>query len=182
MVRPPRAGREGYLIDDRDMESLVEIPVSSLEDPAFDLIGWYMQSLASQWSARQHENPSDLPHECPRDHLFAGCVGEEGSSSDEGEAETPLEDDDIPELQSVSMTDDLEEDDYRSEACKDESFWDFLFGDYIPFDESTYEGEDQCLDDRSLTERLSDTLTVCQSFPGDDYGPPVDDSYISGQP
>ena len=182
MVRPPRAGREGYLIDDRDMESMVEIPVSLLEDPAFDLIGWYMQRLASQWSARQHENPSDLPHECPRDHLFAGCVGEEGTSSDEGEAKTPLEDDDIPELQSVSMTDDSEEDDYRNEACKDESFWDFLFGDYIPFNESTYEGEDQCLDDRSLTERLSDTLTVCQPFPGDDYGPPVDDSYIKGQP
>ena len=180
VVHPPRQGREGYLIDDRDMRTLVEVPVSSLEDPSFDLVGWYTQRLASQWSTRQEEGSMDSPHECPRTHLFTGCITEESPSGDEEPcAETPtMEDNEIPDLQTVSMTDDSEEDDYRSEAVKDESFWDYLFGDYVPFNESAYE-EDPYLDNKSLTEKLDDTLTTCQPFPGDEHGLP--DSCVAGR-
>ena len=184
VVSPPRPGREGYLIDDRDMRSMVEIPVSSLEDPLFDLIGWYVENLASQWSARQEGDSSNSPHECPQSHLFAGCIRKESSSNDEGEAEAPTDDDDIPDLQSISMTDESEEDDYRSEAVKDESFWDFVFGDYVPFNESSYEVENSCSNDESITTKLGDTLTICQPFPGDRYRllQPIDDTYTEGQP
>lgn len=138
-----------------------------------------MQCLSDQWSARQEgDSSSDSPHECPRTHLFTGCI----RLSDEGETEVPVEDDDIPDLQTVLMTNDSEEDEYRDEAVKDESFWDFMFGDYVPFDESKYKEEEPCMDNKSLTERLSDTLTICQPFPGDDHGPPVDDMYIEVQP
>ena len=77
------------------------------------------------------------------------------------------------------MTDDSEEDNYRSEVVKDESFWDYLFGDYIPFNESAYEEENPCLDNKSLTEKLDNTLTTCQPFPGDEHGLP--DSYVAGR-
>ena len=181
-VYPPRPGREGYLIDDRDMRTMVEIPVSSLEDPAFDLIGWYMKSLSDQWAARQEENDSDLPHECPRTHMFAGCIKEGSSSSDEGENGAPTNDDDdeIPDLQTVSN--DSEDDDYRNEALNNKDFWDYMFGKYAPFDESVYEEKVSSLDDKTLTVKLSDTLTACQPFPGDEDGPAIDPTYVEGQP
>ena len=49
VVQPPKQGREGHLIVDRDRNSQVEVPTSSLDDPSFDLIGWYMQHLSGQW-------------------------------------------------------------------------------------------------------------------------------------
>ena len=179
-VRPPRPGREGYLIDDRDMKSMVEISVSSLEDPSFDLIEWYMQSLSNQWAARQEENETDS-HECHHTHMLTSCIMENSSDSDDGEAEAPIpnDDDEIPDLQSV--TDDSEDDDYRNEALNSKDFWDFMFGKYAPFNESAYENEDPSLDDRTLTVKLSDTLTECQPFPGDEDGPPIDPTYVEGQ-
>ena len=180
-MRPPRLGREGYLIDDGDMRTMVEIPASHLENPSFDLIEWYMQSLSNHWAARQEEDTLDS-HECPQTHIFTDCVMEESSSSDDGAAEAPIldDDDEIPDLQSV--TDDSEDDNYRDEALNDKDFWDFMFGKYAPFNESAYEGEDPSLDDRTMTVRLSDTLTECQPFPGDEDGPPVDPTYVEGQP
>ena len=46
VVKPPNTQRENYLIIDRDLGYLVEIDSVLLEEPTFDLIGWYMQYLA----------------------------------------------------------------------------------------------------------------------------------------
>ena len=176
VVRSPRQGREGHLIVDRDMNSQVEVPNSSLDDPSFDLIGWYMQYLSSQWVNRRDEEETSSPHECPQTHLSSSCIG----MKEERSPEPTTDDDDLPDL--LTLSDDSEDDDYREEALRNESFWDFLFGNYVPFDESMYEEEDPCVDDRSMITKLSDTLTACQPFPGDDRRPAIDPTYLEGQP
>ena len=40
---PPEYERTGYLLFNRDMGYQVELHLEQLEDPSFDLIGWYMQ-------------------------------------------------------------------------------------------------------------------------------------------
>ena len=176
VVRPPRHNREGHLIVDRDRNSQVEVPTASLDDPSFDLIGWYMQHLSSQWVNGRDEEGSSSPHECSQTHLSSGCIGLKEESS----PEHTEEDDDLPDL--LTLSNDSEDDDYREEALKNESFWDFVFGDYIPFNESSYEEENPCVDDRSIMMKLGDTLTACQPFPGDDCRPAIDPTYIRGQP
>ena len=43
---PPSRLRKEYLVLDRDLGYQMKIEVEVLEEPTFDLIGWYMQELA----------------------------------------------------------------------------------------------------------------------------------------
>ena len=122
VVWTPKQGREGHLIVDRDRNSQVEVPTSSLDDPSFDLIGWYMQHLSSQWINGWNEEGSSSPHECPQTHLSSSCIGLREESS----PEPTIDDDNIPDLQ--KLLNGSEDDDYRNAALNNDSFWDFVFG------------------------------------------------------
>ena len=90
--------------------------VSKLEDPLFDLIGWYMTYLA------QHQNPRELeedskypmasPHDCPPAHLFIDC-DPPALITEPMQADIPEDEyDDLPGL--IALSDDLDDDDnYR---------------------------------------------------------------------
>ena len=51
VVRPSSGDPGDLVVIDRDEGCMVEIPISQLEDPLFNLIGWYMECLVEQWSS-----------------------------------------------------------------------------------------------------------------------------------
>jgi hypothetical protein len=48
VIYPLKPGRDEYTISDADLESFVRVPKSLLEEPTFDLVGWYRQQLVLQ--------------------------------------------------------------------------------------------------------------------------------------
>ena len=169
---------------DRDLRHQIKIPTSSLEDPLFDLIGWYMQHLSRPQEVSSDDDAPNLHSGSPQAHALVGCILEESSSDDDKETSPIDEYDDIPDL--LTLSNDSEDDDYRSEALKNDSFWNPLyeFGDFIPFCEYQYEptqeNEDPSLYEESLVDRLAEVLTLCQPFPED--GQTIDPTYLKGQP
>ena len=170
-VRSPENGQNEYQIVDADLKCQVKIARSLLEEPLFDLIGWYMHYLST---ISQHDWRIEEPHTCPEDHPFHGC-------SKEDLVETQEDHDDLPELQTVSN--DSDDEDRRNEMndfLQEENF--FPFNDsYIEDIELEIERAIQRLDrnDYSLVLGMNETLTESQPFPGD--GPAVDPTYEEGE-
>ncbi len=196
-VRPSMFGRDGYTVMDRDLGYQPTIPASWLEDPSFDLIGWYMKFLSERRSFRlrgggvsDNEN-TDSPHRCSPGHHLVRCrLIEKLVSSDSDEEDEVAESvdtdeyEDLPDLEALSDEGDADDEAYGEEA---------LAGGSHPTDESmSYppfrDDRDTHLVDlvHSLVEReldivrLEQVLTNCQPFPGD--GPAVDPTFVAEEP
>ena len=192
LVRPSGSTRGELLIEDKDLGSQIEISVSLLEDPLFDLIGWYMQYLERQRSSVPHVGEADLPggatsqHRCSSRHQFVGCSRRPTTAADHWRDEESSvaaatgTHDDLPDLIALSNSDDSDEDDYRSEALNNEWFWE---ESNMPPSEgaSSWDKETPQSDDlKEMATKLVEVLTACQPFPGD--GPPIDPTYELGDP
>ena len=169
-VYPPSVARTGYLINDTDLKFLMEISASKLENPEFDLIGWYMRILsAGETKVQLGENL--MP---PRTLT--------GSAHDNPESPVDDEDEEIPHL--IALSDDSDDDDYRQEELEAERL---LQEEYALFDESLYDSEDTELVDKpwfrndvSVILRLNEVLTSVAPYPGDRQIA-VDPSYEIGE-
>ena len=184
-VYPPNDNRSQYLIDDRDLRILVKVSASKLEDPTFDLVGWYMTHLANEYTQDQLRQNPVIPHTCPDSHHMFECPTSHLKENprdrhwglEEGKNEMPY---------LMALSDDADDDNYRQEELEDELLAELA--DYIPFDESRYDEPDEPDDDSafglqyrkdySVILELNDVLTACVPFPGD--GPAVDDTYEEG--
>ena len=134
LVRPSGSTRGELLIEDKDLGSQIEISESLLEDPLFDLIGWYMQYLERQRLSVPHVGEADLPsgatsqHRCSSRHQFVGCSRWPTTAEDHWQDEESSvasatgKHDDLPDLIALSNSDDSDEDDYRNEALNNEWF------------------------------------------------------------
>ena len=204
-----------YLIVDVDLELDTSVPKAWLEEPSFDLIGWYRGHLDELeiFEQRYYEAHRDLcllvkpssshePHNCRTSHELQGCpieaknpreddnrpmeldphvdahkpealLTEEFNIEDLFEDERPTNDaiwDDMPELQSVSESEDENEDSTNTRKPYMDAFEE-IFEDLCEAEKEN--GED------TRIKRIQDVLTKCQPFPGD--GEPVDPSYYPGE-
>ena len=119
---------------DRDMGYQVELHLEQLEDPSFNLIGWYMQYLDG-WSQRdwrdecvstdEEDNQMSKTHTCSHDYPLVGCGmanSQEKTEPSTGQDEAIY--DDLPGL--IALSDDDEDDDYREKDLADDWFWKIL--------------------------------------------------------
>ena len=107
---------------DKDIMIHVKIPQSLLEDPSFDLVGWYIEFLSLQ-DIHEYKNQLLFPvHRCPNNHLPAEC-GLAATVHDLKPAHFhPEEDDeggdDLPDL--ILLSDSEDEDDDEDEEEEDD--------------------------------------------------------------
>jgi RNase H-like domain found in reverse transcriptase/Integrase zinc binding domain/Reverse transcriptase (RNA-dependent DNA polymerase)/Retroviral aspartyl protease/Zinc knuckle len=200
IVRPPNKARKGYMVVDRDLRHHEEVEESVLEDPLFDLIGWYMQKIAQRQaydlSNESMGQPSqEMPHTCVRNHPVAECSNNPTRHQPTVNLNTPAEDgnqdtdEDMPGLQAVSDSEDSEDDSYRRDEIDADLEREtnlLLEGGYMPFNESSYDSDgpesnqrNSHVSDYSMALQLNDVLTNCQPFPGD--GIAVDPTYEDGE-
>ena len=178
-VHPPNAARTGYLINDTDLRLLIEISASKLEDPGFDLVGWYMRFLSNE------ETKIQLRQNLASSHTESQSQSQPSRADsdvfDDHETSVDVEEEEIPNL--IALSDDSDDDDYRQEELEAER----LLGElYTQFDESLYDSGDSDLEhepwfrnDVSMILKLNDVLTSVAPFPGDSIA--VDPSYENGE-
>lgn len=82
-VHLPKGDETGYQVFDRDLMYQVEVEIEQLEDPCFDLIGWYMQQKAKiPWqppSIQSQITASGSSHTCWQDHGIVECPLDESN-------------------------------------------------------------------------------------------------------
>ena len=124
----PKPGRRNYLLADDDLGYLEKITKEDLEEPTFDLIDWYKQTIDEQAllefkdrngddmvTMSSDEETSQDAHEgstcqCHQSHCFIGCDQSEEIEEHDTEMTSVLEGsglmyDDLPDLQTVSDSD-----------------------------------------------------------------------------
>jgi hypothetical protein len=197
---PSMIVQDGYSVMDRDLGYQFVIPASLLEDPLFDLIGWYMRYLEERRSFRlrggggSDVEDTDLPHRCPPGHHLVRCrlieklVSSDSDSSEEDEAAESVNTDEYEALPYLRDSPDDSEGDLDDEAYGEEA----LASGSFRADES--ESYPRIRNDRetilmdlvhSLVEskldvaRLEQVLTKCQPFPGDGHA--VDPTFVAGE-
>jgi hypothetical protein len=113
-IYPLRADQDNYTIRDADLDILVEVPKSSLENPVFDLVSWYVQHLETWQLVEQrykelHINSYlvDLPPHTPP-HMDYLEIDFDYPESIPGE-DDPIYDD-LPGLNPVSDSEDGKDD------------------------------------------------------------------------
>ena len=180
-IYPLKRGRNEYTILDQDLDILVPIPSSSLENPSFDLVTWYRLYLDKRGIFKRRYSVTHLQTYEVKPMAEIGVAMKELHVEFEHstEVETGSVNDDLPDLLPVSDSDD-EEDLYGgpavttlSDAVKSESGIqnDEPMKDKLPTDLPV------TVDD-SIMERVARVLNRCQPFPGD--GIPVDPTYTKG--
>ena len=182
VMRSLRNRPDEYMIVDRDLGYQTRIHRDQLEDPAFDLIGWYIHVLAQRsqfdWMSGYGNVPE--PHSCPATHTLQGCNPADNTNSQESEMGEGSQDD-LPEL--IALSEDSDDDEYQRAAFSttwidDDAEESMSIHDW---EEVTYGNNDcHCTKDDELIQWLSDELTESQPFPGD--GRAVDPSFIQGEP
>ena len=189
VVRTSRSDPGELIVMDRDEGCRVEIPISRLEDPLFDLIGWYMECLVEQRSSEainEGGNGRDLPHTCSPEHPLAYCCLPESpiasESIEEDESVDTDELDKLPDL--LSLSDEEDDEAYGEEAIASGLFW---TDESAPSSEARDEQSTHMMNyvhllvERELdVARLEQILTVCQPFPGDGHA--VDPTFVTGDP
>ena len=192
-------GTNGYVISDVDLEVDTNVPRGWLEEPTFDLVGWYRQHLDQHelFEQRYYESNresclrakppiqvKDERHTCCVSHELRGCPMDSGSKT------VP---DEVPDLVNMMSVDELDMEDYfEMKSSTDETIADDLPELQSVSDDSDNEEEDSHEeafrklwespvkeDDDYLVKRVRDVLTKCQPFPGD--SDPVDPTYCPGE-
>ena len=186
VLQTSKKNPENCLIKDFYLGKDVDIPKLWLEDPDFDLVGWYRHHVDKHGWFKQ---------EYCKAHLDLSPIGiTDGAEQLMGPEDlttspqmSPEKDwDDLPELDVLSSSEfNLDEIlDNNNADCVDMPDLDPLSDD----SESDEEEEDPlarpqayCLeDDRIFIKKIQRVLTQCQPFPGD--GRPVDPSFQSENP
>jgi RNase H-like domain found in reverse transcriptase/Reverse transcriptase (RNA-dependent DNA polymerase)/Integrase zinc binding domain/Retroviral aspartyl protease/Zinc knuckle len=106
-----------YVITDKDIRRLVRVSQSLLEDPSFDLVGWYIDFLSQRNLYGRQVNTTNTSSCCESNHQFVGCIGDiqiDEQSNLEPTSESPPaldepEYDDLPGLEPVTDDSDDEE-------------------------------------------------------------------------
>ena len=190
VVRPSTIAPGDLVVIDRDEGCRVEIPISRLEDPSFDLIGWYMDCLVEQRSSEamsEGDNRRDSLHRCSPDHPLAYCCLRESSIAsehiEEDESIGTDELDDLPDLQSLSDEEEDEDDEaYGEEAIASGLFWtdEPSSSSGVRNDQTTHMmSYVHSLVERELDmARLEQILIACQPFPGDGHA--IDPTFVIG--
>lgn len=173
------------MVVDRDLMYQVEIRVEQLEDPLFNLIGWYTQQKAKMpWKPTVNGAASGSSHACWQSHVVVKCPLNDNCSEDLHRKDEGQEDiyQDLPGI--IALYEDSDEDD----DYQQEELLAFLWEDqHLQFDEAYLrEVEEYRVDieaphrsDYSMILWLNDVLTTNQPFPGDVL--PVDPSYVEGE-
>ena len=187
-MRLSKGNKVGYQVFDRDLMYQVEVEIERLEDPYFDLIGWYMQQKAQMpWQPLSIQNQitaSGSLHTCWQDHEIVECP------LDENVMECPPQENKVSEdvYQDLLSLIALSEDSDENNEERQEELLAFLEEDqYLPFNSDYLHGINDPVanvmlshgSDYSAITRLNDVLTASQPFPGD--GPPIDPSYVEGE-
>ena len=179
------------------MGNLEEITKDDLEEPTFDLIGWYTQMLAKRNQPELQNglnNPTDDEdddpspqtngtHACPPDHELEDCCRSEGEDMAGPIEGSGLAYDDLPGLDALSESDDEDDDAYQTVNESKESIKalaDLLFEgllDPIPESINRIRPSLQSDEDR-MNQWIKDILTDYQPFPGD--GQAIDPTYEEG--
>ena len=185
---PPSRLRKEYLVLDRDLGYQTKIEVEVLEEPTFDLIGWYMQELARQakfdwldecvdsYDEDEDDSSSDDSHHCSHDHELAECSKNVESSKESTNAETTQATggstdeiyDDLPAL--LAWSDD---------SASDDGEWAF---EGLPYntERANLSNDRLFSSDEAIGMWLKEILTEYQPFPGDGY--PIDPTLRKGDP
>jgi hypothetical protein len=189
VMTPPKNNGEEFTVVDRDLGYQTRVRRDQLEDPMFDLIGWYMQVLAQRrrfnWATEHDDTTAGDTHSCQADHSFEDCSLTAGPSNLEPAMEAPDEgsQDDLPEL--LALSDDSDDDDYRQTAFCTEPMW----GGEDPeepltsldWERDAYEDDNRtCSSNDEISQWLDNVLTESQPFPGD--GRAVDPTFVEGKP
>ena len=204
---PPKAGRPNYLLADDDLGYMEQITRNNLEEPTFDLIGWYIQCLEERRllefndedTTNMDTSPGDEEssqsshgserHECScaRSHLLTGCSHDEDTDMTSVLEGSGVEYDDMPELETVSNSDIDDDDDGDNDNAESESRRDrmsglagWLFEELLDQMKQTPEETHPKLsvDEERINQWLAEMLTESQPFPGD--GEPIDPSFKEG--
>jgi Zinc knuckle len=174
--------KEEYMIKDKDLRLHVSLPQTLLEDPNFDLVGWYIDYLSQQdWAISQAANEVEPEeHRCSSAHVFVGCSHPDAMSPRESSENTAESiDDEVPDLEPPDESEDEGDDETVPQPLNDSS---------EPVDDDSYDGyvSDDDFDDIengadlvcALESLITEVLSGCQPFPGD--GPAVDPTYRYG--
>ena len=185
VMRSLRNNVDEYMILDRDLGYQTRIHRDQLEDPSFDLIGWYIQVLNQRRQLDWMTGRDDVPdhHICPATHAFQGCNQAEEVSGYESTADQLGEgsQDDLPDL--IALTEDSDDVEYRQSAFSTELTWvDDDPMSLFDWEKVTYGDNDRHYsgDNQDIVQWLSNELTESQPFSGD--GQAVDPSFIEGKP
>jgi hypothetical protein len=165
--------KDEYLITDKDLRLHVRISRTLLENPTFDLVGWYIKYLSQHELATSQIANEIEPekHCCSSSHVYVGCSQPKPLGAAEASASDPEDsvDDDLPNLQSPEDSDESESEDACEGYVSDDDFED------SNLDEDYPNGADLV---SALESLIAKVLTGCQPFPGD--GPAVDPTYRDG--
>ena len=188
-VYPSRFQPNTVIISDADVQNMVYIPLSLLEDPTFDLVSWYRQRMNREDLFNEQHFDTHLRRYCSRSgahvprrecpHRLPATARSRPSTMDEhvdGQSpkqaryffETEPVGEGMPDL--VSVSDDEEE------ACPEEGANDLSH----PPEPDNLQGNIH-QQEEGICELIIATLTRCQPYPGDERCEgPIDPSYVRG--
>ena len=129
-----------YVITDKDLKIHVPIGRDLLENPSFDLVGWYINYL-SQRELYMRKKRTNTLHECSKNHSFTGCRND-GQGTGLGSVDDESDHGSMPDLESADAHDEL-----------DEETWVDDLPDLIPLPDDSEYGSD-CEDGLNAIEQL----------------------------
>ena len=151
-----------YIITDKDLRIHVRIPQSALENPSFDLVGWYIAYLSSRDLYGSQDLGASTRRCCTGDHPPVGCTrNARDTHLGAPEPSIAFEKDEEGRPDLIALSDDSDADSADDDFEKDN----FIIN------------PDEIWEDTFVL-RLSQVLTECQPFPGD--GTPVDPTFREG--
>jgi hypothetical protein len=189
-IYPRQPNDDNYRIHDRDLEMTLPIPRTLLEDPSFDLVGWYRQRLEGsemnsifrcrykERHTREYVDELDIVRELEQMDIGDGNSADEGSASNDSEAIEPSDPFDICDLESEDEWEPLS----RPSVSESSGFSDIdmdTLPDELETDPDEADESTLLLIGDSLAGRIMDVLTRCQPFPGD--GTPADPCYRANE-
>ena len=198
IYRSDRGNRlEEYIIEDADLGENTNVPKTWLEDPTFDLVGWYRLYLGRRgfFEHQYHEKQSRTYR---KEEVVIPSNGKGPDSTNQpdlppslsaGEpTANPADWDKLPEFEVLTAdgSDFESEEFFEEENLNQGSDLEDLPGlDPLSDDSDDEVAADDCHiyvseeeEEKILVERIKTVLTQCQPFPGD--GPPIDISYKEG--
>ena len=183
---PLEDGQIIYRVVDVDLDIRVDMQLSWLEDPEFDLVSWYRRYITQQgfFEYKYYDTHQESYRKDSLREASGSSGGREVAEDPSPNTGSEAEWDNLPELESLSL------DDYFEENIKDEVELDDVpnLEAMSDSDESDNEEEDSSTswlfedrkDDDTIIERVATVLTLCQPYPGDTGREPVDRSYAPG--
>ena len=177
-----------FRVKDFYLEKDMDIPALWLEDPEFDLVGWYRRYLDQQGLFQQKYSEAH-PGLCRTNESARAELPEEVKESAPSSLRQEDEWDHLPELDTLSSGE-LDEEEFFQETTEEGAGFDDLPTlDPLTDDSETEEEWEGMIPDANicfpenndaLIKRIQTVLTQCQPYPGD--GKPIDSSFRIGDP